>query len=293
MLPSGQLPRPGLHGGNAGKRWRAPGYGRMRAAGGARRARAERDGHVRNVRLRWQLAVRGRHAGQERRKRRDHCRRPGAFRDRHLLAAPRREGQQRARHRSMQASVTGSWPARLHPHCQPRDGFGSGLHRRCGPVSAPARDGNTRLPERARMSNQVPLPSRRSCRGWGRVHHSTHARHGSRHSKLHSRHARDDRNLRERCSSPESGPPRLRRGRHRRRVRSHSEPPGRHGSAEQGGTQGRSRFSCLRGQRPGGGVVREPTRPRASRRLPPRGGRWPTRSCSGGCPRPCSNRSRW
>ena len=94
--------------------------GQCAPARGARRARAERDGHLRHVRLRGQLAVRDRHAGQERRQRRHHRRRAGALRHRHLLAAARREGQQRARHRRVQASVAGFRPARLHPRGQPR-----------------------------------------------------------------------------------------------------------------------------------------------------------------------------
>ena len=44
-------------------------------------------------------------------------------------------------------------------------------------------------------------------------------------------------------------------------VCAHSGLPGDHGSVKQGGAQERSWFSCLRGQRPGSGVVRESTRP--------------------------------
>ncbi len=57
-------------------------------------------------------------------------------------------------------------------------------------------------------------------------------------AQLHSRHARGDRDLRERGPAAESGAPRLRRGRHRRRVLAHPGPPGHHGSVEQGGAQG-------------------------------------------------------
>jgi len=68
--------------------------------------------------------------------RRHHRGAAGAFRHRHLLAAARRQGQQRARHRGLQAPVAGSPAQRLHPHQPAEHGAEPRLHRGRSAVAA-------------------------------------------------------------------------------------------------------------------------------------------------------------
>ena len=105
VLGQRHLPRPRVHGGDVREQRRASGHRQARRSGRGCRGRAEHHGDLRHVRLRGQLAVRRRPAGEERRQRRRDRRDARALRHRRLLAAARRERQQRAWTRRLPADL--------------------------------------------------------------------------------------------------------------------------------------------------------------------------------------------
>ena len=133
--------RPRHDGGDARQPRDEPDHRRARARAALRRERAQRDEHLRDVRLRRRVGLHRRSPGEERRRRR---RRRGAARparDRRVLAAARRAGQQRARHQGVPApgrrlrpppaAVPARGPRRRAPQLplQP-DPFEPGAHAR-------------------------------------------------------------------------------------------------------------------------------------------------------------------
>ena len=118
VLDPGRLPRPGADRGDARERRRTPADRR------ARRRPEDRRQHALSVMttcgmydFAGEWVLRGRHAGQERRRGRRARGAAGAARDRRLLAAPRRARQQRPRRRRLYrplARLRSPFPARAH-----------------------------------------------------------------------------------------------------------------------------------------------------------------------------------
>ena len=84
------LPRPRDDGGDARQPWREPGHRGRAIDERARRERAERDEHLRHVRLRGRVGLPRRPAGEERRGGRRRRRAAGPVRHRRVLTAARR-----------------------------------------------------------------------------------------------------------------------------------------------------------------------------------------------------------
>ncbi len=137
------------------------------------RARAERHGHLRDVRLLRRVAAPRRAAREERRRRRADRREPGGVRDRRLQPAPRRARKHGAWRRRRERAVGALRPA---PHAPSRahrarrlHGHERGCRRRPARSRSSRRRGTSSSPPpsacsgRSTRPSATPRRSRRSC----------------------------------------------------------------------------------------------------------------------------------